>query len=293
MLSSASVSGSIANLVARYCQQRNLPCALPPAQFAAQDRLPIKQLTDALSQLEHDSQDDSIALKIGSSARVLDAGLLGELAAACESLWDLLLRMTQYHRLVYDVNELDIQIHPTYFEMAWGTNRSHPTAAQEDLLLSIFVSILRQILQQPDFKPVSIDVMHSPTTQPEQFSQFYQCAVYYNAPTTVLRLPISMLNAELHCKDSSQMLALEVQADRLLSELQPLNLLDRDVESVLLAYDLRGEDSPSLEQIAQDLHVSSNTLKHRLGQLGVSVQQMFERVRSTHSAAPKSKHPSS
>lgn len=293
MSCSASVSGSVAELVARYCHERNLPCAFIPHQYQAQDRVPIQLLTDTLSQLEQDNQDDSIALKIGTTAHILDAGLLGELAQACESLWDLLLRMTQYHRLVYDVNELDIQIHPTYFEMAWGANRSHPTAAQEDLLLSIFVSILRQILQQPDFKPVSVDVMHSITTQPEQFSQFYQCTVYYNAPTTVLRLPISMLNAELNCKDSSQMLALEVQADRLLSELQPLSLLDREVESVLLAYDLRGEDSPSLEQIAQDLHVSSNTLKHRLGQLGVSVQQMFERVRSTHSAAAKSKHPSS
>lgn len=278
MLGSASVSGSFAQLLQRYCQQQQLITPVDCALVQLSDRLPVDQLAQMLDQIQAQCPDTpALGLAIGESAHTSDAGVLGYLALSCETLWEVLLRFTRYNRLCYDANQMQIDFVGDDLHIMWGVETLKPPTVLDDVMLSALVQFIRLIVGKQNIQLSRVQLIHPQHTKLQPYTDFYGCPVDMGQDKTCIQLPASLLTLKFQHADIQQISRLEQQAEALLSALPAVDDFDADMRNALITCLHNGE--PNLEQIAYTLNLSVRSLQRRLSEQQQTFQQVLAKTR--------------
>jgi AraC-like DNA-binding protein len=278
MLGSASVSGSFAGLLQRYCQQYDLTVPTGCTRISPSERITVRQLGQMLELIQAQQPTrTAIGLEIGRLAQVADGGVMGYLGLSCATLWEMLLRFTRYHRLVYDANEMNIEFQNDFLSIYWGVEAFKPSVLLDDLLLSMLIQLIRVMIDQEDLQLYCVQLMHPKETDCAPYQHFYGCAVEMGHERTCIQLPMTLLGIQFKHADPQQIIRLEQQAEALLMALPAVDAFDADMRQALIKCMHNGE--PNLEQIASVLNLSVRSLQRRLSEQQQTFQQVLAKTR--------------
>lgn len=186
-----------------------------------------------------------------------------------------LLKMARYKRLC---GPKDMSIETIGKEVVIHTTWVHATSDSPPRLIDASFASLLTLLQRATGKPLApkrLEISRARSDEP-MLMRFFGCPVRFRAKRdalvfdrAVLELPFVTHNADL----------LDVLVPSLDQKIAPLTTgtFLESVESAV-ARRMTGE-RPSVEKVAEALALSSRTLQRRLGEIGMSYQQVLDDVR--------------
>lgn len=277
MFDSASVMGRFSHLMIRFCQQHQLD--IPPTCYTYQDqeRIPLPMFELMLAQIRQQYDPVGLGILLGGSAQIDDIGVIGYLSLSCETFWEVVLRLVRYHRIAYDVNDMQVNFSNDSIEISWSSDRTLPSRLVEESLLSLFLTVIRQLLDAPDLNALSVSLLYGKPSDSSRYEQFFGCPVHFSNEQTRLQLPISVLSAPVICTNPMLILRAEQQAEAMLSALPNDDRLIGELRKVLVECLHNGEST--LEQVAQRMHLSSHTLETRLAEQDQDFAQILSMTR--------------
>lgn len=277
MFDSASVMGRFSHLIIRFCQQYAL--TIPPVcdTYQDPDRIPLPIFELMLAQIKQQYDPVGLGILLGADAQIDDVGVIGYLSLSCETFWEVVLRLVRYHRIAYDVNDMQVNFSNDSIEISWSTDGTLPSRLVEESLLAMFLTVIRHLIGAPNLAPLSVSLLYGKPSDNTVYEKFFGCPVYFSSEQTRLQLPISILSAPIICTDPMLSLRSEQQAEAMLSALPEDDRLIAELRRVLVECLHNGEST--LEQVALHMHLSSQTLETRLAEQDQDFNQILNITR--------------
>ena len=274
MFDSASVMGRLGHLLVRFCEQHDL--TVPPActTYRDQERIPLPIFELMLGQIQQQYDPVGLGILLGQTAQIDDVGVIGYLSLSCETFWEVVLRLVRYHRIAYDVNDMQVNFSNDSIEISWSADRTLPSRLVEESLLALFLTVIRQLIGDPSLRALSVGLLYGKPSDSSVYEQFFGCPIHFASEQTRLQLPISVLSAPVIRTNPTLSLRAEQQAEAMLSALPDDDRLIAELRRVLVDCLHNGEST--LEHVAQRMHLSSQTLELRLAEK----QQDFQHILS-------------
>lgn len=277
------VSATYVRLLHEYLAARGLDAvavlgeAAPPDDGSGLARVPVAHWAALLEQADATLQEAALGLSVGARIQPSHFGLLGYLTLCCATLADALARLADYERLVYDVNRVQVTMQADGVTLEWGEERGRPGQRVDECAIAALVAYARNITARPDAAPTAVRFINPAPRDVAPYRAFFGCEVGFDAPTTVVRLPLALIAAKLRQPDPALHALLDTQARALLARLPPVDDFERRLRETIAAA-LRARDA-SLAGCATRLNCSSRTLQRRLEAAGSSFQQALDATR--------------
>ncbi len=216
--------------------------------------------------------DPQLGLHLGQTITPAHLGVMGYVLMASPNVAAALRRMEQYHRLLYDVNPMSYTIMEDYIELRWNTQNGMPGSYVDECAVTAMVQFTRHITGQV-LTPNKVCFVNAKPANTEPYYQFFGCPVHFDQDETVVQFRVATLSISLCHPDQALVRILEQQALALLTELSDTDdfeeLVRRSIASTAHYGDI------SLERVANELNISSRTLRRRLEARG----KTFRKVR--------------
>ncbi|MDO9237889.1 MAG: AraC family transcriptional regulator ligand-binding domain-containing protein [Aquabacterium sp.] len=216
-----------------------------------------------------------LGLDIGSGVTQAHVGLLGYLIATTDSLAQALTTYQRYERLFYRNDLAKVSSHREGLTISWAQGQGGPLV--EEVSIAALVTFMRhQALDPPP--PSSIEFTF-PASQAhlQACETFFGCPVRFNRPYTAICIPQSLLAWPLIRREPGLRQLLAHQAQAMLQALPTPGDFEQSVQRVLVR--LLPEGRADIDSVAETLNVSRRTLQRRLGDKGITWQQMLEGTR--------------
>jgi AraC-like DNA-binding protein len=202
--------------------------------------------------------------------------VVGYAALACSNLAEALARLERYHASVYDVNPVQVRVHPDRVVLSWGTDRGRPGALVDETAIASLVQLARDMTGR--FLAVSRVAFVNPAPADlTPYTDFFGGEVLFDQPATEVHLQHEQLQLPLRRSDPALLALLDTQAEQLLAQVAALPAEVEAWRRRLVP--LIREARPTLAALADTLHMSARTLQRRLSDQGLSFQQLLDDTR--------------
>lgn len=248
-----------------------------PANLLQQEhiRLSVEQWFALWRSLTAHLDDPTIGLQVSRLLQNEPYDPLWITALSANSFQDALEKIGRYKRL-FSAEEISLtqQGQHWHIEISWLSEQT-PPAILLDATFAHMLELGRRGTGR-NIHPARV-LFQRQESDRAVYEQFFQCPIEFGAANNLLifkdediKLPFKSANPEL----------LALIEPQLEAELQPHSSPQRFVEQVaeLLLKRIAG-NSPTIHDIAQELHISARTLQRRLAEEGVHFQQLLEQVR--------------
>lgn len=250
--------------------------APPPADNQGLGRYPVARWRGLLERAADHRQDPLLGLRLGQAIQLSHFGLMGYVFHACGSVSAALLRLRQFHRLLHDVNPLQVYFDGGTVTLEWSAVHGKPGALVSETALTALVKLLRELTGTP---VVAGDVrfFHPAPAETRPYGEFFGGPVHFGQPVTAVRFAASVLTLPVRHADPVLLAVLDQHAQALLDALPGDDDLVQGVRRCLMRQLRDGE--PSLDAVAAELYLSPRTLHRRLTGRALSFRQLLEEVR--------------
>ncbi len=275
------VSSTYVTLLYEFLGQRGVDAAAllgePPPAGQGLQRVPVDRWAAMLEQARQALGEPALGLSVGALIAPAHFGLLGYLTLCCANLGEALARLRDYQRLVYDVNAGQMYIEADGVTLEWGDEMGRPGQLVDECAIAALVSYARDITALPQAAPLRVRFINPAPPSLAPYEAFFGCPVDFDAPTTVVRLPLALLARPLRQPDPALRELLEAQARELVARLPPRDALEAALREAIVT--LLPEGQATLEACGRALQVPPRTLQRRLATAGTSFQQVLDRTR--------------
>jgi AraC-like DNA-binding protein len=273
----ATVSSSLFAEVGRAAEKMGYrpPVVLPGRRRLFERRLPLAALSDFLTDLERESGDAAIGLRLGRLLGPAAFGIAGYIAMAGPTLIEALPRVIGYQRLVADGLSLRATIDA-------GTVRMHleyATATTPRALSDLFMAGVRcfgawLLGCEPPLSQVSFRYGQPADTTLHE--EVFGCMPQFGAVEDGFTLDLAWFHAPLRTGEPSLAPLLEAQAARLLGALRNENFVTTVSQMIV---DLLPAGTVGITAVADGLHASPRTVQRRLQAHGLTFNRLLQEVR--------------
>lgn len=228
--------------------------------------VPIKKYLALVTGATRDAEIDDLGFVVGEQTGILEHGVLAYAMLSSATLNECLLRYTRYQGLVGPLLEVSLHVEGAEARMCVEPRRE---------ALDLDTPVLRYFLQEwlatwnpwsalirqpgPFFSRVEIGLPDS--GMEAIYARYLKCPVSFHPGPSVARFPANHLSCNLHHTNETTG-ALSYQQCELLLEAQELQHgLTADIHRCLAA---QPGKVPDMEEVAQQLHMTSRTLRRHL-----------------------------
>jgi AraC-like DNA-binding protein len=156
-------------------------------------------------------------------------------------------------------------------------NPDHPATAQRVLaMLAANVSFGRWLVGEA-FRPRQVELCQPAPSQPDDYEEFFDCAVSFDSPRNLLVYDASVTALPIPNASEELLQLLSERANRLLDSLSHRSGIAARIAS-LLATQLNNR-IPEKSVIASQLGMSERTLQRRLREEGTNFQEILDDTR--------------
>lgn len=274
------VSGALTGMLRDYLDARGLAapaCRARLDRYTVDSRLPLAEWIALLELIALADPRPALGLAIGQCVAPRHAGVMGYIGLSCDSLGEALMRFERYHRLVYDGNPAVMAIHGDVVSLSWGVEHGRPGQLADETAMAAFATLVRQLVNE-HLSPTSVNFVNPAPADVTPYEAFFGCPVTFGGRLTYANFPVSFLARHIEHSDPGLRVLLENQAESLLRALPSGDGFVQDLKDALVRCLHAGE--PTLEQVAQRLHLSTRTLQRRIGAHDLNFQQLLDRTRA-------------
>jgi AraC-like DNA-binding protein len=240
-------------------------------------RVPVVHWAALLGRAQQALGEPALGLAVGAQIAPAHFGLLGYLTLCCANLGEALMRLRDYQRLVYDVNAGQLRMEADAVVLEWGDEAGRPGQLVDECALAALVGYARNITALPQAAPLAVRFINPAPASVAPYEAFFGCPVAFDAPTTIVRLPLALLARPLRQHDDALRELLEAQARELLGRLPPKDPLEAELRQAIAS--LLPEGGATLAACARRMGSSARTLQRRLGATGTRFQAVLDRTR--------------
>lgn len=223
------------------------------------------------------SSDPLIGLKFGVETRVERFHPMGIAALSTENLVSAVRHMARYKKLTAPeeiLNELDATEFRVSFRWLLAVEDEPPILA--DYCLAWMLSITRLGTGKPRLAPLRVEYVQS-RAYLKPLERHFGCEVVCGAARNAIVFRAADANAPFVTRNSD---LFELLAPQFEQQLKEFKVEDTFVELVRRAIqDRLTGHRPSIETIAQSLHLSSRTVQRRLQEAGYNYQRILDEAR--------------
>ncbi|AMO94555.1 bacterial regulatory helix-turn-helix s, AraC family protein [Collimonas fungivorans] len=240
-------------------------------------RYPMQQWR-AMLQLASDRLNDPLlGLRLGGNITATHLGVMGYIFSSCRYLANALIRLKDYHRLVYETSKLHIGVQGSDLTLTWEAEPGyyHGPLVDECAIAS-FVQFVRNISSKP-ISPSQVCFINKTPPDIQPYIDFFGCPVLFEQPVNSIRASLWHLATRIHQPDEMLLQMLEQLADAMLLELPQTNNIEQLVRQSIVR--LIHDGRPELEQVAHELNMTARTLRRRLDEEGLNYRALLENIR--------------
>jgi len=249
------------------------------ARYTPTSRLPITVWWRALDTIAALDPAPGTGLRIGRHIQIHHLGVLGYLAAACETLDQALRRFQRFQPLLHNLAPTFVRSHGEALELSWDPAYGRSTQHSDEVLVAALLQLTGALTGGDALRPLLVSFT-APTPEPANVAVYQALLggpVHFGAHSLVVRLPAQVAARRIDGGDPHLRQLLDQQADALLQALpQPDPFLAELQRQVVGALQL-GE--PSLIGVARTLGVPERTLYRRLAARGLSYKTLLGELR--------------
>ena len=251
----------------------------PEVSASGLGRYPVKQWQQLLNKAADSLKDPQLGLHLGATISPKNLGMLGYILLSCGTLAAALQRLLRYHRLIYDVNPMQLTEQGAQVEMRWGEEQGRPGALVDETAIAALLQFCRDICGRPDLKVNRIDFINPAPADLSPYQAFFGCDVHVSQPATRVCLPLSALNIPLRASDPALIALLEKQADELLAA-SAVNDGAELLQQVRQLIARQLHDKPvTADDVASELLMSSRNLHRKLVEHDSSFGELLRQTR--------------
>ncbi|HEX5359480.1 MAG TPA: AraC family transcriptional regulator ligand-binding domain-containing protein [Fluviicoccus sp.] len=252
-------------------------CLKAMEKYSPTSRLGLDEWSQLLQLIAQRYPQPGLGLAIGACVAPKHVGILGYMALSCSTLGEALLRYARYQRLVYDGNPGSVIADGDAIEIRWGIERGTPGQLVDETAISLFISYVRFLVEEP-MKPMLITFVNPPPADLTPYTDFFGCPVRFNDTVTRVRFPLSHMTRELKQRDPALMDLLSQQAEALLVALPAADsFYDRLRSSIVRCIH---DGTPDLPSVAGLMTMSTRTLQRRLQEKELEFNLVLDKIRS-------------
>lgn len=224
------------------------------------------------------SGDPLLGLKLGGAYHVQTYGLFGYAFLSSPNLRHALTVVGNYGPLSFTLFRIGFRETATAGILQFSKLVNIP-----DDLLTFYVD--RDIAaalssldpdQFPPISPVALTLMHDEQGRKKAYEAFFGCPVSFNARRSEIWVDASVLDTPMPLQDADTSAICQQQCQLLLARMSQSSGFIEQVRQLIVA---RPGYFPNIDYVAEKLHMTSRTLRRRLGDEGSSYQQILADVR--------------
>lgn len=247
------------------------------ARYTPASRLPITVWWRALDTIAALDPAPGTGLRIGHHIQVHHLGVLGYLAAACETLGQALLRFQRFQPLLHNLAPTFVRSSGDALELSWDPAYGRSTQHSDEVLVGALLRLTGALTGSGALRPLQVSFTAPAPANLAAYEALLGGPVRFGAHSLVVRLPAHAAARPIDGGDPHLRQLLDQQADALLQALpQPDPFLAELQRQVVDALQL-GE--PSLSGVARALGVPERTLYRRLAARGLSYKTLLGELR--------------
>jgi AraC-like DNA-binding protein len=242
-------------------------------------RLPITRFVAMWKRLLEIRPDRDLGTRFGSTMGVRDLGLVGYLMMHSSDLRSALGRLARFSHILGETNraELDLELSGGKGVFSWEPDarlRGIPQTA--DWILATLLNAAEELCGVA-IVPVEV---HVPYAKPRPLPAYHpgmKGRIKWGRERPALLLSDRTLGRPVVAADAELGGYLERHAESVLASLASASSFSRQVREAIWTELKSGQ--PTLERVADDLHVSPRTLQRRLSEEGTSFSDLLEELR--------------
>jgi AraC-like DNA-binding protein len=242
------------------------------------NRIPFAQLVQLYEKAAQLSGDSNFGLHVGEGVDPKLFDVVGYSALNSPTLGEAFARVARYHSIWTDGATFTLETSGATSAIVYRYVDETISEHRHDSEMTLAtVATLCRTTASAEFTPTSIEFQHDAPADVSEHQRLFRSPVKFNAPLNKLHFESRYLSLPIEKADASLCVLLDRHAEELLAKFPPKDSLVDQVRSVI-AQEFRGGD-PSLEHVADQLHLTPRTLQRKLQELGTSHNELLEQMR--------------
>lgn len=287
---SKTVSGSFIRVLVDFCVANGLAASELLASCGQQQsllddpdaRISYLVFMDLCRLLAKQLNEPSVGVLIGQRMKPSFLGPYGIALISCSSARETLAAAARYSVLAVDVGSVEIEEQAKETFRLWCNPLSDNVPDGyifDDLILSSWMSMMRQVLGLPDLAPLWVSFKHRRPADVSAYESLFRCPLRFGAADYAIGTETKYLDMPLtqgHPEIKASMNALcEQMLKKLQSPAEPAWL----GETRRLIVESFKNGSPDLTEIAKKMNTGPAALKARMARSSLTFRQLVEDVR--------------
>lgn len=279
----ARIPGDFVRLLFDYLETRGIDAAAvlrmprPPHRERGIGSYPVDEWAAMLDRAQRHLGDPLLGLHLGQTATVASFGLLGYMMFGSNTLGEAIIRGARYWRLFRPyVTRVSAQAQgdTVLIEFELDTRRLSGISAEASV--AALAQLARNATGEP-LKALELCFTHAGPEDRGAYDEYFGCEVKFGQPGIRARLPASCLGLRLLQPDPDLVALLENQADSQLAKVPDRLDLEQTVRQCIAQ--LMPASEPTIDQVAELLHLSPRTLQRRLDENRLNFRALLDDTR--------------
>ncbi len=250
---------------------------IDPCLLADPDaRIPRQLLGEMISLAVETTRDVALGLHAAEHCESADFGMMDHAARACPDLRRALACMARYTHLQDDV--LDVVLVEEGDRVAIELRNAIPTLlpATNDFQAAAILFFVSSRLgrQEP---PLEVHLRHEVPTDAAEYARLLRAPVRYGRPHNAVVIRRSLLDLPVATANPHVFSVFDLRSDQLLRQLDRADTVEAKVRRLLEAR--IGREDIGIEETAAELHMSTATLRRRLGEENATFRAIVDELR--------------
>lgn len=222
-----------------------------------------------------------IVFEMAEYVRPEHFGVLGYMASRSTTVAEALQNIMRFSRLVIDGDEvipMQMQQKGQYVHLIWPFHHDKYILINE-FTNALMMHLARKIVPPNQFPLQAVHFAHAPQMALYHYQKFYACEVLFNQPHYSFVLRMEGLELKIQQADPSLMQLLVKQAEEAIAAKPRYKTIAQQLHIIVAEYLKLKEQAPKIEDVAQELHISTRTLQRQLSDLDTSFKKIVESER--------------
>nr|WP_174506643.1 AraC family transcriptional regulator [Acinetobacter sp. Marseille-Q1620] len=206
-------------------------------------------------------------------------GLLGYMASRSENLAQALEYVVRFSRLVIDGDHIT----PMKYQRDGKIIRMYCSLGHEkfiflhEVTLAAMLHLARAFVSAEQTFPLfRMSFVNKPLVALKYYQDFYQCELYFEQPEYEVVFSNDVLDLKPEQADPNLIQLLVKQAEDTMQQRSQQSILPEQLHFIIAEYLRLRQQAPKIEDIAQELNMSSRTLQRQLSQFDTSFKRILE-----------------
>lgn len=280
MAESVYVWGGLAGLLLSYLDTHGIEAIDARerlARLGSPQRMPISTWWQVLDDINRAQSLPAVGLRIGQHFQLHHFGVVGYLAASCETLGQALQHFQRFQPLLHNLTPTLVKRQGADLQVSWDARYGPSTQLSNEVVVSSLLRLARMLTghDAPIFS--SVELPGPAPARIDVYRRILGCPLVYRARTVVVYIPLPVLDLPINGSDPHLRAVLDQQAEALLQALpQPDALLVGLQQHIVMALQ---DGDPSLRSVARSMGTAERSLYRRLQERNLSYQEILSRMR--------------